>query len=379
MGPLSPTVLFLRAVNGGIALFYSDKMIACQGGGNMLVVMEKKATAGEIKAVVAAAETRGYQARTIPGGERVAIGILYNKGAVDASLFMGLAGVKDVIPVTRPYKLVSREFQPDDTIVRIGDVTVGKGHLCIIAGPCAVESETQALTIAKLVKKSGAHMFRGGAFKPRTSPYSFQGLGEEGLKILARARDLTGMPIVTEVMDHENFDMVEAYTDVIQLGARNMQNFSLLRRAGQARKPVMLKRGLAATIEEWLMAAEYILEKGNPQVILCERGVRTFVHHSRNTLDLSAVPFVRKESHLPIIVDPSHAAGRRDQVIPLSQAAVAVEAQGLMVEVHHEPDKALSDGAQSLYPEQFEMLCRRAQQIYNLLQTPYQDTASPSI
>jgi 3-deoxy-7-phosphoheptulonate synthase len=186
------------------------------------------------------------------------------------------------------------------------------------------------------------------------------------------------MPIVTEVMDYENFDMVEAYTDVIQIGARNMQNFSLLRRAGQARKPIVLKRGLAATIEEWLMAAEYILERGNPQVILCERGVRTFVHHSRNTLDLSAVPFVRKESHLPIIVDPSHAAGRRDQVIPLSQAAVAVEAQGLMVEVHHEPDKALSDGAQSLYPEQFERLCRRVQQIFNLLQTPDQDTAAPS-
>jgi len=345
----------------------------------MLIVMDKTATAGEIKAVVSVAETRGYQARTIPGGERVAIGILYNRGAVDASLFMGLKGVKDVIPVTRPYKLVSREFQPDDSIVRIGDVTVGKGHLCIIAGPCAVESETQALTIAKLVKKCGAHMFRGGAFKPRTSPYSFQGLGEEGLKILARARDLTGMPIVTEVMDYENFDMVEAYADVIQIGARNMQNFSLLRRAGQARKPVMLKRGLAATIEEWLMAAEYILERGNPQVILCERGVRTFVHHSRNTLDLSAVPFVRKESHLPIIVDPSHATGRRDQVIPLSQAAVAVEAQGLMVEVHHEPDKALSDGAQSLYPQQFERLCRRVQQIFNLLQTPEQEPADASV
>ena len=344
----------------------------------MLVVMDKTATTGEVEAVVAAAETRGYQARTIPGGERVAIGILYNKGAVDASLFMGLAGVKDVIPVTRPYKLVSREFQPDDTIIRIGDVTVGKGHLCIIAGPCAVESETQALSIAKLVKKCGAHMFRGGAFKPRTSPYSFQGLGEEGLKILARVRDLTGMPIVTEAIDYENFDMVETYTDVIQIGARNMQNFSLLRRAGQARKPVVLKRGLAATIEEWLMAAEYILEGGNPQVILCERGVRTFVHHSRNTLDLSAVPFVRKESHLPIIVDPSHATGRRDQVLPLSQAAVAVEAQGLIVEVHHEPDKALSDGAQSLYPEQFERLCRRAQQIFNLLKTPDQDTAVPS-
>jgi len=340
----------------------------------MLVVMDTAATAEDVEGVVAAAAARGYQARTIPGGERVAIGILYNKGAVDASMFLGLKGVKDVIPVTRPYKLVSREFQPEDTLIHVGDVTVGRGHLCIIAGPCAVESEVQTLTIAALVKKCGAHMFRGGAFKPRTSPYSFQGLGEEGLKILARARDLTGLPIVTEVMDYENFDLVESYADVIQIGARNMQNFSLLRRAGRARKPVMLKRGLAATIEEWLMAAEYVLEKGNPQVILCERGVRTFVHHSRNTLDLSAVPFVRKESHLPIIVDPSHAAGRRDQVIPLGQAAVSVEAQGLMVEVHHDPDKALSDGAQSLYPEQFRRLCRRAQQIFHLLQTPDQDS-----
>jgi len=335
----------------------------------MLVVMDKKATAEEIDAVVTVAETLGYKARPITGGERVAIGILYNKGAVDTSPFLGMASVKDVIPVTRPYKLVSREFQQEDTLIKIGDVTIGKGHLCIIAGPCAVESQTQAFKIARLVKKSGAHLFRGGAFKPRTSPYSFQGLGKEGLKILAQVRELTGMPVVTEVMDYESFDLVEEYTDVIQIGARNMQNFSLLRRAGQARKPVLLKRGLAATIDEWLMAAEYILEGGNPNVILCERGVRTFVHHSRNTLDLSAVPFVCKESHLPIIVDPSHAAGRRDQVIPLSQAAVAVEAQGLMVEVHHEPDKALSDGAQSLYPEQFDWLCRRVQLIFDLLQT----------
>lgn len=336
----------------------------------MLVVMDKKATAAQIETVVAAAEDRGYQARTIPGGERVAIGILYNKGAVDASLFMGFAGVKDVIPVTRPYKLVSREFQPDDTVIRIGDVTVGKGHLCIIAGPCAIESETQALTIAKLVKDGGAQLFRGGAFKPRTSPYSFQGLGEEGLKILKKVREATGMPVVTEVMDFETFDLVESYTDVIQIGARNMQNFSLLRRAGNARKPILLKRGLAATIDEWLMAAEYILERGNSQVILCERGVRTFVHHSRNTLDLSAVPYVRKESHLPVFVDPSHAAGRRDQVVPLSLAAVSVESQGLMVEVHHEPEKALSDGAQSLYPEQFAHLCRRVHRIFDLLQAP---------
>jgi 3-deoxy-7-phosphoheptulonate synthase len=229
-----------------------------------------------------------------------------------------------------------------------------------------VESERQALTIAALVKKSGATLFRGGAFKPRTSPYSFQGLGEDGLKILARVREETGLPVVTEVMDDPTFDLVEEYADVIQIGTRNMQNFSLLRRAGRARKPIFLKRGMAATIDEWLMAAEYILEGGNSQVILCERGVRTFAHHSRNTLDLSAVPVIRKESHLPIVIDPSHAAGRRDQVIPLSRAAAAVGAQGVMVEVHHAPQEALSDGAQSLYPEQFRDLCRQVMAIYNV-------------
>jgi 3-deoxy-7-phosphoheptulonate synthase len=332
----------------------------------MLVVMYKKATQAEIDFVVATIEERGYTARPIPGGERISIGILNNKGHVDASPFLGLPGVKDAIHVTRPYKLVSREFKHQDTVITIGDVSVGNGNLVIIAGPCAVESESQALIIAEHVKRSGAQLFRGGAFKPRTSPYSFQGLGEEGLKILATVREKTGMPVVTEVMDLETFDLVEEYADVIQIGTRNMQNFSLLRRAGHANKPVMLKRGMAATIDEWLMAAEYILEGGNSQVILCERGVRTFVHHSRNTLDLSAVSVVLKESHLPIIVDPSHAAGVRDQVVPLSRAAVAVGAQGLMVEVHHAPEKALSDGAQSLYPRQFESLCREVRSIFNI-------------
>ena len=334
----------------------------------MLVVMDKKATKEEIEFVVATIEERGYTARPIPGGERVSIGILNNEGHVDSSPFLGLPGVKDAIHVTRPYKLVSREFKHEDTVVKVGDVAVGSGNLVIIAGPCAVESESQALTIAEHVKRSGAQLFRGGAFKPRTSPYSFQGLGKEGLHILAKVREKTGLPVVTEVMDLENFDLVEKYADVIQIGARNMQNFSLLRRAGHANKPVLLKRGMAATIDEWLMAAEYILEGGNSQVILCERGVRTFVHHSRNTLDLSAVSVVLKESHLPIIVDPSHAAGRRDQVIPLSRAAVAVGAQGLMVEVHHAPEKALSDGAQSLYPRQFERLYRQVQSIFDNLQ-----------
>jgi 3-deoxy-7-phosphoheptulonate synthase len=343
----------------------------------MLVVMNKKATREEIDAVVTAIEERGYTPRPIPGGERVAIGVLYNKGPVDASLFLGLPGVKDIIPVTRPYKLVSREFHPEDTKIQVGNVSVGNGHLVIIAGPCAIESESQALTIAGHVRKAGAQLFRGGAFKPRTSPYSFQGLGKEGLKILARVRESIGMPVVTEVMDYETFDLVEEYADVIQIGTRNMQNFSLLRRAGLAKKPILLKRGMAATIEEWLMAAEYILEGGNSQVILCERGVRTFVHHSRNTLDLSAVPVVRVESHLPIIVDPSHAAGRRDQVIPLSRAAVAVEAHGLMVEVHHAPDKALSDGAQSLYPHQFERLCQQVRSIVDIFKDPQNRPGRP--
>jgi len=332
----------------------------------MLIVMSKAAKTAEIEAVVKTVEERGCTARPISGGERVAIGVLYNKGAMDAAMFLGLPGVKEVIPVTRPYKLVSREIQPRDTVIKVGNILIGNGHITIMAGPCAIESEKQALTIAEHVKKAGAHIFRGGAFKPRTSPYSFQGLGLEGLKILAKVRETTGMPVITEVMDYETFDLVEEYADIIQIGTRNMQNFSLLRRAGKAKKPIFLKRGMAATIEEWLMAAEYILEGGNTDVMFCERGVRTFVNHSRNTLDISAVPVVRKESHLPIIADPSHAAGRRDQVIPLSRAAIAVGAHGIMVEVHHEPEKALSDGAQSLYPKQFEELCRQVNAIFDM-------------
>jgi len=329
--------------------------------------MDQQATPAEIDAVIAAIEARGLVARPIPGGQRVAIGILYNQAHVEPGPFLGLAGVKEIIPVTKPYKLVSREFQPHDTVVRVGDVAIGNGRLAIIAGPCAVESEEQALITGRAVKQAGAQLLRGGAFKPRTSPYAFQGLEEEGLKILARVREETGLPVVTEATDSQVFDLVEHYADVIQIGARNMQNFSLLRRAGRCRKPVLLKRGISATIEEWLMAAEYLMEGGNSQVILCERGVRTFAHHSRNTLDLSAIPVVRKESHLPILVDPSHAAGRRDQVIPLSRAAVAVGAHGLIVEVHHAPEKALCDGAQSLYPQQFEDLCQQAVAIHSLL------------
>ncbi len=334
----------------------------------MLIVMSNTATHMQIEEVVNVVNLNDCQARPIPGGDRVSIGVLHNKGSIDAALFLGLPGVKDVIPVTRPYKLVSREFKPEDTIVSVGGVDIGNGNMTIIAGPCAVESEDQAMTIANLVKEAGASIFRGGAFKPRTSPYSFQGLGEEGLQILARVREETGMPVVTEVMDEQNFGLVEKYADIVQIGTRNMQNYSLLKRAGKSEKPIVLKRGMAATIDEWLMAAEYIMEGGNHNVILCERGVRTFVHHSRNTLDISAIPYVRSESHLPIIVDPSHAAGRRDQVIPLSRAAAAGDAHGLMVEVHHEPEKALSDGAQSLYPEQFTALCGQVKEIFRIMQ-----------
>ncbi len=332
----------------------------------MLVIMSKHAAQEEIDAVVARIESRGYVARPIPGGDRVTIGILYNRGPVDPALFIGMPGVKDAIAVTKPYKLVSREFKLEDTVINVGDISIGNGNLTLIAGPCAIESEEQALTISKHVKAAGAHIFRGGAYKPRTSPYSFQGLGKEGLEILAKVRRETGMPVITEVMDEETFDLVESYTDIIQIGTRNMQNYSLLKRAGKASRPVLLKRGMAATIEEWLMAAEYILEGGNGQVILCERGVRTFANHSRNTLDLSAIPVIRKESHLPIIVDPSHAAGKRDQVIPLSRASVAAEAHGLMIEVHHEPDKAMSDGAQSLLPSQFDALCKQVHAIFDV-------------
>lgn len=333
----------------------------------MLVVMEKKATPDQVARVVRTIESKGYTARPIPGGDRVSIGILNNEGPVDPAIFMGLPGVKDAIAVTRPYKLVSRETKHEDTLIRVGKVTIGQGHLTIMGGPCAIESEPQALAIAESVKQAGGHIFRGGAFKPRTSPYTFQGLGLDGLKILARVREALDMPVVTEVMDGETFDQVEAYADIVQIGTRNMQNFSLLKRAGQSKRPIMLKRGMSATLDEWLMAAEYIMAAGNPEVILCERGVRTFVRHTRNTLDLSVVPVIARESHLPVIVDPSHAAGIRDLVIPLSRAAMAVGAHGLMVEVHNCPEEALSDGAQSLYPDQFASLCAYAQRMHAML------------
>ncbi len=340
----------------------------------MLVVMDRNATEEQIQAVVAAIERQGYTARPITGGNRVSIGIVNNPGPVDPALFIGLAGVKDAIAITKPYKLVSRESKPADTVVEVGGVRIGGRQPVLIAGPCAIESDQQALAIARHVSRYGASIFRGGAFKPRTSPYSFQGLGEKGLEILARVRQETGMPVVTEAMDCETFGLVEQYADMVQIGARNMQNFSLLKRAGQSGLPVLLKRGISATVEEWLMAAEYIMESGNSRVVLCERGVRTFVRHSRNTLDLSAVAVIRRESHLPVIVDPSHAAGRREQVLPLARAAAAAGCHGLMVEVHHRPEEAFSDGAQSLYPEQFARLSRETGMLFRLLYSPDKDT-----
>ncbi len=324
----------------------------------MLVVMKNDATEEQVQAVIKEIEKMGYRGVPMPGAVRTAVCILGNKGPVDAALFLAMEGVKEAIPVTKPYKLVSRETHPDSTIISIGDVKIGGGEPVIMAGPCAVESEEQALTIARFVKKCGAKVFRGGAFKPRTSPYSFQGIGEKGLKILEKVRHETGLLIITEATDTENLAAVERHADIIQIGARNMQNYSLLRLAGRARKPVLLKRGMAATIEEWLMAAEYIMSEGNSRVMLCERGIRTFADNTRNTLDLSAIPSIKEASHLPIIIDPSHAAGRRDYVIPLSRGAIAVGADGLLVEVHNDPTHALSDGMQSLYPQQFEQLMK---------------------
>jgi len=279
--------------------------------------------------------------------------------------------VIECIPVSKPYKLVSRDTKEEDSVLRIptprGDVIVGGAKVALVAGPCAVESEEQVFAIAERLGKSGVRLFRGGAYKPRTSPYSFQGLGEPGLKILAKVREKFGLGIITEAIDNESLDLVEEYADVIQIGARNMQNFSLLKRAGRAKKPVLLKRGMSATLDEFLMAAEYVLSEGNYEVMLCERGVRTFADHSRNTLDLTIVPAVKKRSHLPILVDPSHGTGKRHKVLPLSRAAIAVGADGLLVEVHHEPDKALSDGMQSILPEEFAELTEEVRQIAAVL------------
>src|SRR5271156_1210972 len=333
----------------------------------MLIVMRAQATEQDIAQVCGKIQSLGFRAHVMPGAERTAVGITGNHGPVPSAEFEGLAGVAEAIPVSKPYKLVSREVKPDNTVVDVAGVRVGGAELALCAGPCAVESQEQILESARAVKAAGGQLLRGGAYKPRTSPYAFQGLGEEGLRYLAAARAETGLGIVTEAIDVETFDLVEKYADCIQIGARNMQNFSLLRRAGRSRKPVLLKRGMSATLEEFLMAAEYILSEGNYQVVLCERGVRTFTDFKRNTLDLAVVPAVKKRSHLPILVDPSHGTGKRHKVLPLSRAAVAVGADGLLVEVHHEPEKALSDGMQSILPEEFNHLVEEVRQIAAVL------------
>jgi 3-deoxy-7-phosphoheptulonate synthase len=333
--------------------------------------MQSHATEEQVRAVCERIESLGFKAHPIPGSIRTAIGITGNTGAVDIGSLEAMSGVVECIPVSKPYKLVSRDIKQENSVVRIptplGDVTFGGPAVGIVAGPCAIETCEQTFAVAEAVKKAGARLFRGGAYKPRTSPYSFQGLGEPGLKILASVRDKFGLGIVTEAIDNESLDLVERYADVIQIGARNMQNFSLLKRAGRAKKPILLKRGMSATLDEFLMAAEYIMAEGNYNIILCERGVRTFSDHTRNTLDLSMIPAVQLRSHLPIVVDPSHGTGRRNKVLPLSRAAVAVGADGLLVEVHNDPDRALSDGMQSIVPSEFVQLMAEVNQIAGVL------------
>jgi 3-deoxy-7-phosphoheptulonate synthase len=333
----------------------------------MLIVMKADATEQEIEGVVAVINELGFRAHPMPGATRTAIGITGNQGAVDVSRFENLPGVAEAIRVSKPYKLISLDLRPEKTIVRVGDATIGGDELAIIAGPCAIESHAQAFAIAETVRRSGARFFRGGAYKPRTSPYAFQGLGEEGLKILAEVRDVYGLKIVTEALDEASIDLVEKYGDMIQIGARNMQNFSLLRRAGRSSLPILLKRGLSATLDEWLLAAEYVMAEGNYQVVLCERGIRTFAQHTRNTLDLSAIPAVRRLSHLPVIVDPSHGTGKNYMVTPLARAGVAVGADGLIIEVHDQPERALSDGAQALTLAQYDQLVDEVRAIHEVI------------
>jgi 3-deoxy-7-phosphoheptulonate synthase len=324
----------------------------------MLIVMKPNAAPQDVDAVVTLIREIGLRPHPMPGATRTAIGITGNQGPVDGRRFENLPGVAEVIRVTKPYKLITLDLRPEKTVVRVGDATIGGSELAIIAGPCAIESHDQAFAVAEAVQQSGARFFRGGVWKPRSSPYAFQGLGVKGWKIMSEIREAFGLKIVTEALEESHVDLIEQYGDVIQIGARNMQNFSLLRKTGRSKLPVLLKRGMAATLEEWLLAAEYIMAEGNYNVILCERGVRTFAQHTRNTLDLASVPAIRRISHLPVIVDPSHGTGSAYMVTPLARAGVAVGADGLMVEVHNRPELALSDGAQALTPSEYAQLVR---------------------
>lgn len=333
----------------------------------MLIVMKADATEKDIENVAAAIKAAGLRAHVLPGAQRTAIGITGNDAPINVALFESLPGVAEAIRVTKPYKLITLDIRAEKTVVRIGDATIGGDEFAIIAGPCAVESRAQAFAVAESVRRSGARFFRGGAYKPRTSPYAFQGLGEEGLKILAEVRETYGLKIVTEALDENAVDLIERYGDMIQIGARNMQNFSLLRRAGRSHLPVLLKRGMAATLEEWLLAAEYIMAEGNYQIVLCERGVRTFAQHTRNTLDFAAIPAVRRISHLPILIDPSHGTGKNYMVAAMARAGVAAGADGLLIEAHDQPEHALCDSAQALRLEQYERLVNEVRAIYDVM------------
>lgn len=329
----------------------------------MLVVMDAGARPEQIKAVIHHIEKMGLKAHPIPGASRTAIGITGASQKADPEVLENFPGVKEVIRVSHGYKLVSREAKPDATVVSVGGVDVGGQGIVVIGGPCAVESLDQTRTIAEGIKRAGGQLFRGGAYKPRSSPYSFQGLGEKGLEILARVREEFDLPIITEAIDEESLKLVVQYADCIQIGARNMQNFALLKTAGRTRTPVLLKRGMSATLEELLLSAEYVMSEGNYALMLCERGVRTFADHTRNTLDLSIVPAIKRISHLPVLVDPSHGTGKRNKVLPMSRAAIAVGADGVLVEVHHKPEEALSDGPQAILPEAFAQLVRECDAI----------------
>src|SRR6266478_7395362 len=333
----------------------------------MLIVMKANATAREIDAVVEVVQAIGFRAHPLPGPTRTAIGITGNEGVIDSRRFDDLPGVAEVIRVTKPYKLITLDLRPEKTIVQVGDAAIGGDELAIIAGPCAIENREQAFAAAEAVQQSGARFFRGGVWKPRTSPYTFQGLGDKAWEIMADIRQAFGLKIVTEAVDESNLDLIEQHGDIIQIGARSMQNFSLLKRAGRSKLPVLLKRGMAATLEEWLLAAEYIMAEGNYNVILCERGVRTFAQHTRNTLDLASVPAIRRISHLPVLVDPSHGTGTAYMVTPLARAGIAVGADGLMVEVHNQPELALSDSAQALTLSEYAQLVEEVRAIRRLM------------
>ncbi|MBK6590518.1 MAG: 3-deoxy-7-phosphoheptulonate synthase [Acidobacteria bacterium] len=333
----------------------------------MLIVMKPTAQASDIEKVLHVIETLGFRGHTLPGENRTAIGVTGNRGSIDPAHFENLPGVADAIRVTKPYKLISKDIKPEKSVIKVGNATIGGSELAMIAGPCAIESREQLFKTAETIAKSGARFFRGGAYKPRTSPYAFQGMGEDGVKMLAEVREQFDLNIVTEAMDERGVDAVEKYGDCIQIGARNMQNFSLLKYVGKTRKPVLLKRGMSATLDELLLAAEYIMAEGNYDVILCERGIRTFASHARNTLDLSIVPAVHRMTHLPVIVDPSHGTGHNYMVTPLARAGVAVGADGLIIEVHPCPEEAMCDGAQALTPVQYLDLVRQVQAIRNLI------------